>query len=146
MKCFMNVRRCVHVLWTHSLLSPGYPRALRTSRGQGNSRRAGTTLQPSLHPFTYFSPISSSSLHLYPTPAYFLLSLLLFFFIGSVFLQYRPTYYQLITFFLPSFRTLLIFIRFSLWQQTAPWFSLPSPVSSRYHGQEKVYETHFSSY
>ncbi len=123
----------VHVFWTH-FRSPGYPRALRTSRGQGNSRRAGTTLQPSLCPFIYFSPIPSSSLHLYASPhiswclhVSLPLSLLLFSF---YLLQY--SFFSSSNFSSPFFITILaILLLVSLWQQTAHWCSLPSPVSSK---------------
>lgn len=51
-----------------TLLSSGYSRALRASRRQGNTRRAGMTLLSFLNTFIYLTAISPFSIRLYTSP------------------------------------------------------------------------------
>lgn len=87
---------------TH-LLSPGYPRAFRTSRGQGNSRRAGTILKPSSPSFfIYFTAVSSSPLHLLHLLWHTLISLS-----SSLTLKTIKTFAAFLNFSFPLFITVL---------------------------------------
>lgn len=118
------MRRCT--LNSLTILSPGYTRTLRTSRGQGNSRRAGTTLQQSPHPFIYFSLVPlifSASLH-------FSWCITLSPCIENLFAVVLILAHQ--TFPLHFLTPYLLVLLDSLWQQTPyPWFSPQSPTSSK---------------